>query len=172
MLKGFFQTYKRTQMMIFVTILFFLGMGVWFIMLYRGCSGWKQFDPYSAIPAGKEVSFSIDSACEYEDGYFRISGWSLVNGEPIETVDQHLLAQDLQTGVFYLLPTSPTMRYDVALALTGEETGMGYEHSGLVSVLRKKDLDRPYRLYILNCNNENNLLIDTGAVLDPADYGL
>ena len=99
MSKDFFKTYKRTPMLIFVIILFFLAMIIWFFMLYHGCSGWKHFDPNSAIPAGNNVTFSVDSAGEYGDNYFRISAWSVVNGQEIETVDQHLLAQDLETVI-------------------------------------------------------------------------
>ena len=160
--------YRRMPLILTAVILFILFAGAFFLMLYRDHVKIRPVDTSNMEFVTGGVSFSIDNAMTVFDDYVRFTGWAAQDGVPIKTNDIHLVAYDPATGVFYQLPTEVVTRDDVGEFLSPDDPD-AFSDCGFMSVVRKKDLNRPFDLYILNRNNGANLLVNTGVTYRPED---
>lgn len=160
--------YRRAPLILITIVLFALFTGGFFGVLYRDHTKIRPIDTSDMEFASGGVSFSIDNAMIIFDDYIRFTGWAAQDGVPIKTNDIHLVAYDPETAMFYQLPTEVVTREDVSAFLSPDDPE-AFLDCGFMSVVRKKDLDRPLDLYILNRNNGANLLVNTGVTYRPED---
>ncbi len=160
--------YRRAPLILTAIVLFAIFTGAFFFMLYRDHAKIRPIDTSNMEFVTGGVSFSIDNAMVVFDDYIRFTGWAAEDGVPIKTNDIHLVAFDPETGVFYQLPTEVVTREDVGAFLSPDDPD-AFSDCGFMSVVRKKDMDHPYDLYILNRNNGANLLVNTGVTYRPED---
>ena len=160
--------YRRAPLILIAIVFFALFTGGFFFVLYRDHAKIRPVDTSNMEFVAGGVSFSIDNAMIVFDDYIRFTGWAVQDGVPIKTNDIHLVAFDPETAVFYLLPTEVVTREDVGAFLSPDDPD-AFSDCGFMSVVRKKDLDRPVDLYILNRNNGANLLVNTGVTYRPED---
>ena len=160
--------YRRTPLILTAIVFFIIFTAAFFFMLYRDHSKIRPLDPSNVNFVNSGVSFSIDNAMVIYDNYVRITGWAEEDGVPIKTNDIHLVAYDPETGVFYQLPTEVVTREDIGSFLSPDDPD-AFADCGFISVVRKKDLNRPFELFILDRNNGSNLLVNTGVTYRPED---
>jgi hypothetical protein len=104
----------------------------------------------------------------YSD-YVKLTGWALKNGQTIGTNNAKFVLQDVNTGIFYELPTACTERADVEEMMSDD---CDYTACGLESVIKADELTADYRIYIHYCNDGNDVLIDTGKLVSEFYAGV
>ena len=139
------------------------------VVLVIGCFAvcgivYYDMDKISELDANEckvtdKIEWNIDKV-EVSDSLL-ISGWALIPGEKITSVDYSVVLYDEEANKYLSLPTQCEGRTDMNSRFTD---GIDYFCTGFLSrvSLRKLDLnEKKYKIFINYKNNDYNYLIDT-----------
>lgn len=156
--KKMFQKYEGRKAAALVGAIFSVCVLIFFVLVFWMNQRVKVIDVSDCV---KEDAGSLVHRVEESGDFFNylsMGGYAYKPGTDIESASINILAQDTDTGIYYVLPTEIEVREDITESVND---GHNYDYSGFKCVVYKSKLPKHFNLYILyQCNGEK-ILVDT-----------
>lgn len=94
--------------------------------------------------------------------YLKIEGYSFIKGEELGSLDNSYVLKDLNTGIYYRIPTKSAEDPNIPT----DENGISYSKSGMIGICDLAFLpkDSIYSICVLYRNNMHNELVETDKI--------
>lgn len=155
---------KKSQW-VFMLLIFsvFISIGIVGLLKYN-YNAFPVVDISNMNKDSSSISFYIDTI-EFRDDYLYVWGWAVGNEEnAMQTIDCSVALQNMVDGTVHKMKSAMQIRSNLpdALGINGAEKG-GFQ--AYVKLNRLFD-NVNYRVLLLYCNNQNNILVDTNIEID------
>lgn len=120
----------------------------------------QSFQP-PEISEKHPVQWSLEPA-QYGSHHVTLTGWALIEGEPLVKYDLDVVLQNRLSGEFLEIPTTLMINTEVDQAFSDD---VDYSHSGFLAKINRNQLrleETPYRVYLDYRSNDHQYFIDTG----------
>jgi len=150
----------------YLLLYFLIGSAILFLFcfsLYVYIGGARKYTPSWNKNEETEVLFHIDQIETINDR-LTITGWAFLQDENIYIFNTKILLYNINTGIFYRVPTVMQFRSDVSFYYN-----LNVDRSGWKAIINTNRLSAPvkeFKVYILYQNDFRYVIVDTGVFLD------